>query len=45
LLGLNWQRTDCTKPDNCSGTDLDAGGYVDISDLKLFAEYWLEKTR
>jgi hypothetical protein len=45
VLGLNWQRTDCTKPQNCSGADLDADGYVDISDLKLFAEYWLEKTR
>jgi len=45
LLGSNWQRTDCTEPQNCSGTDLDADGYVDISDLKLFAEYWLEKTR
>jgi hypothetical protein len=45
LLGLNWRRTDCSEPENCSGTDLDANGYVDISDLQQFVEYWLEKTR
>jgi hypothetical protein len=45
VLGLNWQRTDCNEPGNCSGTDLDADGYVGINDLRLFAEYWLEKTR
>ena len=45
VLGLNWQRTDCLEPENCSGTDLDADGYVGISDLRQFAEYWLEKTR
>ena len=45
VLGLNWQRTDCLEPENCSGTDLDADGYVGISDLMQFVEYWLEKTR
>ncbi len=45
VLGLNWQRTGCLEPENCSGTDLDADGYVGISDLRQFAEYWLEKTR
>jgi hypothetical protein len=45
VLGLNWQRTDCLEPDNCSGTDLDTEGNVDISDLMQFAEYSLEKTR
>ena len=45
VLGLNWQRTDCSEPDNSSGADLDADGHVGISDLKQFAEYWLEKTR
>ena len=45
VLGLNWHRTDCSEPENCSGTDLDADGYVGISDLRQFAEYWLEKTR
>jgi hypothetical protein len=45
VLGLNWQRTDCFEPENCSGTDFDADGYVGISNLRQFAEYWLEKTR
>jgi hypothetical protein len=45
VLGLNWQRTDCSEPENCSGADLDADGYVGISDLRQFVEYWLEKTR
>jgi hypothetical protein len=45
VFGLNWRRTDCSEPQNCSGTDLDADGHVDISDLMQFAEYWLEKTR
>jgi len=45
VLGSNWQRTDCSGPQNCSGTDLDADGHVGISDLIQFAEYWLEKTR
>jgi hypothetical protein len=45
VLGSNWRRTDCVKPENCSGTDLGADGDVDVSDLKQFAEYWLEKTR
>jgi hypothetical protein len=42
VLGSNWH---CSEPENCSGTDLDADGYVGISDLMQFAEYWLEKTR
>jgi len=45
LLGLNWQRTDCQTPENCSGTDLDEDGNVDFYDLKLFANFWLERTR
>lgn len=45
VLGLNWQRTDCGEPENCSGTDLDTDGDVDYIDLKLFADFWLETTR
>jgi hypothetical protein len=45
VLGSNWQRTDCSKPENCSGTDLDTDGDVDYIDLKSFADFWLETTR
>ena len=45
VLGSNWRRTDCTEPENCSGTDLDTDGDVDYIDLKSFADFWLETTR
>ena len=45
VLGSNWRRTDCIEPENCSGTDLDTDGDVDYIDLKLFADFWLERTR
>jgi hypothetical protein len=45
LLGINWRRTDCQTQENCSGTDLDANGNVDFDDLKMFADFWLERTR
>jgi hypothetical protein len=45
ILGLNWRRTYCTAPENCSGTDLDENGKVDLNDLALFADFWLERTR
>jgi hypothetical protein len=45
LLGTNWRRTDCQTQENCSGTDLDEDGNVDFDDLKMFANFWLERTR
>jgi len=45
VLGSNWHRTDCSEPENCSGTDLDTDGDVDYIDLKSFADFWLERTR
>ena len=44
VLALYWQVTDCNDPNWCEGTDLDTDGNVDVNDLMLFTNYWLEKT-
>ena len=37
-----WQRTDCDiSNEYCSGADFDGNGNVDIGDLRLFAQSWL----
>ncbi len=45
ILASYWLTTNCTNPDWCDGTDLDVDGSVDINDLMLFCQYWLERTR
>ncbi len=45
VLALYWQEADCNDPNWCEGTDLGTDGSVDIYDLALFVDYWLEKTR
>jgi hypothetical protein len=37
-----WMNTNCTANNNCDGTDLDFSGTVDIADLKIFCNYWLQ---
>jgi hypothetical protein len=44
ILASHWQETDCNDPDWCEGADLDINGSIDVNDLMLFCEYWLEKT-
>ena len=37
-----WLNTNCASADDCDGADLDYSGTVDIADLKVFCDYWLE---
>ena len=37
-----WGRTGCTGPDWCDGADKTCDGAVDMDDLRLFADKWLE---
>jgi hypothetical protein len=37
-----WLNTNCASKDNCDGTDFDFSGTVDIADLEIFCNYWLE---
>jgi hypothetical protein len=45
LFASYWQQTRCSEPGWCGGTDLDANSKVDDSDLILFFNYWLERTK
>jgi hypothetical protein len=40
LMGLKWQQTDSMFY-YCGGADLDSSGTVDIADLAIMCEYWL----
>ena len=37
-----WRQTGCTGPDWCDGADRTCDGAVDMNDLELFADTWLE---
>ena len=39
-----WLETNCQTPGWCQGADLDIDGDVDINDIMLFCEFWLERT-
>jgi hypothetical protein len=45
VLASHWRATDCNDPNWCQGTDLNVNGCVDVNDLMLFCEYWLERTQ
>jgi hypothetical protein len=45
IFASHWRATDCNDPNWCQGTDLDVDGSVDVNDLMLFCEYWLERTQ
>jgi hypothetical protein len=38
-----WQTTGCASSNNfCGGTDFDFSGTVDIDDLAMLCDYWLQ---
>ena len=44
VLADYWYDSNCAGPD-CQNADLDDSGLVDVNDLVLFTDFWLEKTR
>jgi hypothetical protein len=38
---INWNRSDCTPPDDCLGADFEHDGDVDAADLIQLADMWL----
>ncbi|MFZ0033430.1 MAG: dockerin type I domain-containing protein [Sedimentisphaerales bacterium] len=44
MLASYWQEANCGDVNDCEGTDLDINGRVDVNDLMLFCDFWLEKT-
>ncbi|MHC4147944.1 MAG: hypothetical protein ACYSR5_00515 [Planctomycetota bacterium] len=44
IFASYWQTIGCGDPNWCEGTDLDFSGSVDVNDLGLFVDYWLERT-
>jgi hypothetical protein len=42
FLAQHWLNTDCASSNHCDGADLDLSGAVDIADLKVFCDYWLQ---
>ncbi len=41
-LALHWLETDCNEPDWCEGADSTCDGDVDMNDVKMLADKWLE---
>ncbi len=37
-----WLDTNCATNNDCDGTDFDTSGTVDIDDMKVFCDYWME---
>jgi len=45
ILASYWPVVDHNDPNWCEGTDLDIDDEVDLNDLRMFADFWLERTR
>jgi hypothetical protein len=44
FFAQRWRDENCSQNEWCDGADLDKSGKVDILDLAVFAEHWLEGT-
>ncbi len=44
LLSSYWGISNCTDPNGCGKVDFDGSESVDVNDLKLFVEFWFERT-
>jgi hypothetical protein len=44
-ISYHWLSQDCNYPDWCEGADLNYSHFVDLIDITLFAEHWLEGSK
>jgi hypothetical protein len=42
ILAVHWMNQNCTETNWCDRADINQSGEVDIFDLRIFAEHWLE---
>jgi hypothetical protein len=42
FFSTRWLNTNCAVNNNCDNTDFDLSGAIDIADLKIFCEDWLQ---
>jgi hypothetical protein len=45
ILASYWQETNCNDLNWCEGADFNTDRNIDLYDLKMFADFWLEKTQ
>jgi hypothetical protein len=45
VLAVHWLNQNCTETDWCDRADIDQSGEVDIFDLAVFADNWLQGTK
>jgi len=45
LLASYWPEIDDVDPNGLEGVDLDNSGRIDVSDIMLFSQYWLARTK
>ncbi len=44
VLASYWKEMNCGDANGCEGTDIDIDGNIDVDDLMLFTNYWLDRT-